>query len=500
MAPWFELSQTSALLGGAFGLGLFLIAPFVAKRIKDRTHPPPPWRKPSSPLATKQPPSVMKKIMSKVAMLGFPFASAAASLFLLTHSDSVMAKVPAIFASYAEASIRAVLPIHPKNLLDAFEFGRLVEQIKANSSPVVEILANATRLAGRTVSSVAEVLAVESTITEMTNGKSIITRVLGAFSLVNIVWFASICGILMFASPFLYLIAKPVVEAVSKAVTWLFINVLLPLGKALMPVYEPLIYLIGLLIQIEALRYPRDEYTMAGPMIALTGVGVQLLGWFYSVYYHSTGGGDVDQFICITSLLFSVMAGPAAILHQSSMLGYVSVSAFCSFLGFMGAADMFGFVIGFDNYRRTLQTLYGTGLLNFVHVMFRWSGSDGVAMIGPYNVLQPFQSAINVYSVAVYLLALMVMAGRHKGWLIGFGANVIGLIVTGTVLDLPAMRNTALTYAGLCGWMLACVNWPRDGGAKIAYAMGLSVAGYAFSLWLSRNPIYVATLMNPSLV
>merc|ERR1719498_311276 len=121
-------------------------------------------------------------------------------------------------------TIRQVLPPHPENMADAFKLGEynyIVQQLEndienqiQNDIRIQEILANATKLVEREKMLTSEELhGVYGRILEIESHISVITRVKGFFSFVNILWLGSILGITISFGPFIYHSLKPLQRA-----------------------------------------------------------------------------------------------------------------------------------------------------------------------------------------------------------------------------------------------------------------------------------------------
>lgn len=433
--------------------------------------------------------SLFRKIVTVARWFAAPVATVAASWCLALRPKWFLDNIPSLFSSYA-GSLKRVLPLHPTNLKDAFDLGAAYHSLLQGK--LEEALAAAAKIAGRAVTR-AELEALPKLIEDMVNEKSTIGKILGAFSIVNMVWFVSIVGLGVFVGPFLYYVLSPLREILYKFSVFLF-NKIIALGKILLPLGEPLLYTLSFLVLVEAHRYAEvngdDPYTMTGVMTAVTSIAALLLSWGSTTAFNSTGGGDKELFMTITSTLATLYCIPTAVTHQSKFIGYIAMTFCAMALKFSAYSTGLCTMIGFHSYRDLMKAAFGCGSLMVFNFVLKAVGVDS-------RWLQPFQSAVGVLGTSVYLLALDInmYVSRDSLATIWNLINIGGLIVAGELLQMHGMANVGKTYAGLFLFTLFCKAHPTRGDGMVVWWFAFFGILYGGSLFLSRNPQYLAAVM-----
>lgn len=431
-------------------------------------------------------------VVVKVARwLTCPIATSAAAWTLLHHPAEFMSVLPAVFSSYAGAALNKVLPVHPKNFHEAFQLGQVLERIDAAASSSAEAankiiedaLALATQIAGRNVT-LADLRAVPAELKLWAESRSTTQRILAAFSLINIIWGISILGLTLTVSPFLYFIAEPVCRVIIK----LWSDIVIPILIALKPAYEPLMYAVSFFVLVESARYPRDDpYSMAGTFTALSGIAGVMLSWGYTTYLNSKGGGDAETWASLATALLVAVSAPMAILHQSKLIGYVTVCSFMGLIGFCGFATRCCLMIGFESRNAAARAAATCLVLVLINASAR-----ALQLQGPY--LKPFESAINCVATSVYFLALDILStwGDNRATYF-FIANLASMMVLGTWLGQEGMTNSAKAWSVILGLSMYGSHPPK-GGIIVVWSFSLFAILYGVSLYFSRNPALIAQL------
>ena len=141
-------------------------------------------------------------------------------------------KIPSLLFRGHTDTLETVLPIHPKTMTQAWLLGQLDGKLQLweenNQVLVLEDLLNkAQEIVGRSVN-VNQIHDIGITIlcylflillgkiiAEMEEERGLVQRVLGFFSFINIIWFFSICGILVACSNLIRVVGGVVVTVQS---------------------------------------------------------------------------------------------------------------------------------------------------------------------------------------------------------------------------------------------------------------------------------------------
>ena len=426
------------------------------------------------------------KLAAAAKMLLCPSVAVGALWYVATHPTAVLKAVPALFSAYGKG-LDSVLPVYAKNVHHAFQLGeahKVFADADGKPAAVAAALKMASDLLSRAVTA-AEMARFPEAMRLQASEASMASKVLGAFSIVNIVWFLSICGLSVLLLPFLYQLLAPL----RKLIWSLWQDVVYPFLLWCRPAYEPLMYALTLLIAVESARYPRgpiDGVSMTGTMVALTACALFCSSWAYSTYLHSTGGGNRRLWLGLSGILLAGAAAPLAILHQSSLLGYVAVVSVMSALGFTAFGAPLCLFIGFESSEQAIQVAAACLFLTLGNATAKALGVES-------TFLAPFASAVASYGTAVYFLALSILTfggyrfSKHFGELV-YAANLAAYVVVGEMAGIPGMANAAKVWGMIELFVKYCDYCPKSGGALIV--SGFTGCGilYAMSLYLSTHP------------
>jgi hypothetical protein len=432
--------------------------------------------------------------------LSAPIAASSAALVLALESKPILARLPSLLTFYG-ASLLKVLPLHPRSIQDAFELGiayRAYMSANGAEAAVAEALQLAAKIAKRPVT-VAELVALPMVIDDLMNERGIISRVLSAFSIINILWFIAILGISVTVGPFLYYILEPIRRHLLAASKWLY-EQLVRLAKWAIPLYEPLSYVLSLLVLVESARFAdataNDAYSMTGSMLGATSIAMFVLSWIYTTVKNSHGGGDKELYLTVSWLVGASFCIPAAKIHQSSLLGYAAVGCVVSALRFSAFSRGLTVFIGFESRQALVRATCACGAMTAACVAVKLVQTEGhSAAHSPWLV--PFHSAASIVGSTVYLLGLDINCFRNTARSHAFYiANLAAFIIAGEVLHMPGLANVGKTFFGLLLLTVYCEAMPdgRDGSA-IVWVFFLFAFIYGFSMFLSTRPELVGACL-----
>lgn len=398
-----------------------------------------------------------------------------------------------------------VLPPHPKTRGQAFDLGRqasLFEEYGCTNSTSIEEQPERCRMllqrAGTAVGKgeplqPSQLLGARAFITELEAQKSIVDRVTGFFSFVNIVWMVSIIGILLTVGPCLAYLIGPFLAKLASA---LIEHVIAPVATYLHRVgfLEFLAFMLALGFSVQGSRYPAGQAD-AAKMVALTGGLSFVPCWAYSTALHSTGGGNKNAFFTLSCSLLAAVLVPLALIHSSSLIGFLAVFSVYGALGFVAFAACGGFVIGFDSEDSAHRCLVASVVLVAVFAAMRIIGVDP-------QVLQPFATGAMVLGNVMYFLALLINSSkwRCRGSSYGarqalMGGSLLLAIFVGSVFAMPAMTNTAITFMVLWGMEKETeVKWS---GFAIVVLFANFVALYFIAHYLNTHPELIMSMFDP---
>lgn len=155
---------------------------------------------------------------------------------------------------------------------------------------------------------------------------SLAGKVSGFFTFINIIWFIATLIIIL-------------------AIGGLFALYIIPFLMHLPTVLLELLVWAACFGLIVAGKYFSPS---VGSFIALPGCLGLVGAYTFTLKVHAKGGGDVKLALKIASILCSVVWGITAIWYDSSMIGFMTVGALESLLGFVAMSVPFCYMIGFQ--------------------------------------------------------------------------------------------------------------------------------------------------------
>jgi len=371
-----------------------------------------------------------------------------------------------------ESSADKIVPIHPKNLRQSFQFGRLSAQCFIGVCPP-SALKEAANISGRDNVTSKQLLAIEALVEELDSKSSLIDTLSGVMSFINVVWFFSIVGIVATVIPVMHKLFGDIISKVALALGRMLYSCFRPILMWLandLPkfcheygVFEAALYLTCLSLINTAAAYPVHQVS-AARMVALTGALGFLPALFYSAKLHEPpviylGNSRSPKYkvdaasICCAFAALELI--PLTLVFDSNLMGFFAVSFFYQMIGFGVSCFGFGFSIGFDSLKSLERCCITSKIMLITYAIFLVNG------LAKKHIVRPFALGIMVWGSVVYFLALLIISGRwHCG---GFGKkyNMINLLMVssialysflGFVWHAPALSNTAITFLVL--WLM----------------------------------------------
>lgn len=441
--------------------------------------------------------------------LACPVTYVLAQWCLFANPDFVISHYPALWETGGKG-VDEVLPAHPKTRLQAFELGHTIgifeemgcnasvtgwlgRQSVTNQQKCANLLQRAAQVVGAADPLTAEQLAgFRKLLVELDAQKSIVDRVAGFFNFVNIMWMVSIIGVLMTVGPCFAFIAGPVLLRLA---TSFYHRILKPSALFLhrWGVFEVAAYALAFAFSAQGCRYTQTQAQPA-MMVALTGGLAFMPCWVYSTGMHATGSGDKDKFFMVSCALLVMDLMPLAILHDSSLIGFLTVLALYGCLGFFFAAFGFGFMIGFSSDSALQRCVAASVWLVLFFSSCRILGLDP-------KYVHPFATGAMCLGNVMYFLAMLILSSQwrcsRREYTMKQIAMIISLIVAlfvGFVFAMPAMSNTATTFLVL--WLMEKEMEIRWGGASIVVLFLNFVALYFIALYLHTHPEYIVAMFD----
>jgi hypothetical protein len=235
-------------------------------------------------------------------------------------------------------------------------------------------------------------------------------------------------------------------------------------------IMEPMLYATSVYVSYMSLSFFSDN-NMLGVLCALFSLSLFSMSWIYSLYRHdivtyqfpedalvtSCITGYISRFLQSSSdieiykhiqkqtdkikftsyILISLYCAFLALIHQSSLIGYISVYTLFQTFGFRAFGGDGFIVMGYDEKYQVYQTS-GLCLSTFIlYYVLQYIGLD-------FSYLRPFESAVHVLGTTFYLFNFK-LEREYKYKLIYF-LNIIACWIFGNYSNQNGMTNTAIVF------------------------------------------------------
>jgi hypothetical protein len=406
------------------------------------------------------------------------------------------ALLPALWhvqASQPTRSVDALIALLPRSAYAAFKVGRLVEKLQNPSVSDVDVLREAREHFQREVNG-HELREVERALFEADSQVSLMTRLRGAVSFVNVMWFVSIVGLAVTLWPALSVVGG---ELLRKLSAW-FVARVLPALRYLhsIGVFEILAYAACLVIVSQAARYPKESGS-PGSFVALTAAAFSFLAFHYTLTLFVTNDEDKNLGLFFNGFAAAVLT-PLAIVHDSTLVGFFGVWALLGCLGFSVVSSGLCYSVGFESEDALARVAASSAVLVVAFVSAR------LLQCSRLIPLRPFGPGVMILGTCTYFLAFLIessgmmrtvgsgMYVRMQVW------TVVSLILAqgvGRVCGLQSLSNCSATFGALyIVEKLAELPW----GAWDIVGMFLGFALlYAAATFLRSHPTFLLRMLDP---
>eukprot|EP00239_Pterosperma_sp_CCMP1384_P005509 CAMPEP_0197845808 /NCGR_PEP_ID=MMETSP1438-20131217/2680_1 /TAXON_ID=1461541 /ORGANISM="Pterosperma sp., Strain CCMP1384" /LENGTH=475 /DNA_ID=CAMNT_0043457237 /DNA_START=515 /DNA_END=1942 /DNA_ORIENTATION=- len=442
-----------------------------------------------------------------VMWLGCPGAFSLICWLMALHPERVLALLPDpgkwwLLGSVPRADRLSLKELVPKTTRQAFELGRLVEELrglpedveeeeKDDDDDVQELLKRAQLLLDSSSMLTRENLLIDlpEAVVQADNISSRLSRLIGAFSVVNLAGLLAIVGICISIGPTMYQVAQPLVEFLVANFFDVVVPILMKLWRVLEPLYEPIVWSLMLYIVAAAARFPSTEG--ANRQIAILGAALAPLAFSLSTTIHvpETTSTSPATFTVIVSTWALSYLSPLAVAYESQLMGFMAVAACYSALGFGVAPIAGGFVVGWDSQDQLVNSALASMWTLTGFFAIQSSGLDS-------KWIKPFKSGASVFGGIVLGLAGLIWSSGLDPVRNGvfFGGAVLTTFY-GAYLKATGLQNTGITFFVL--WAIEkCWELSFDSVGPYPLILGTSVALYQATLFLRTRPDILASFFD----
>jgi hypothetical protein len=407
-------------------------------------------------------------------------------------------------------NFRQAAPFHPATLTQAWELGYLKAQIdqltnEATQFEIESLLRTAAEIVGRdpeinpvTLKAFSEAPTV---LREIELSKGLITRLLGFFSFVNIIWMVAILGITISVGPTIYIALKPLRKYMMGTFKRLFFSVILPVIRVCHEwgVFEASAWCVTIGFMLDALRIQSPEVSF---LISLTGIGLAIPCTVYSTVIHagsiikelSTQARDrlvtLDIFLALT---------PVAIYYQSSLCGFFVVAAIYHQIGFSFVCLGLTYVIGFHSRQALIRVAVSSSILLACYSAFKLFCDDPTFLI-PFKLPVGIMGSLTLYLALLIFTSVHYYGSKESNYIVRqipmIVALLLGLFAGNVVVPNSGLGNTATVFLILYGIEKGTDAHYISGASPWFLMFFISVSGYFAALWFHTHPDVIASILT----
>ena len=122
--------------------------------------------------------------------------------------------------------------VNPTSLNNAWRVGYLTSELKYRApEEIPEILNTLSNILKRDIISFAELDKIPQILEDIEKGEGVVTRFMGFFTFINIIWLLAIVGITISIGPSIYVLLKPLRNLFVKFSRWIYYELILPTAR-----------------------------------------------------------------------------------------------------------------------------------------------------------------------------------------------------------------------------------------------------------------------------
>ena len=440
--------------------------------------------------------------------------------FMCFFPDKIIDKIPSImkmFTKLEKHSYKDYIPAIPKEPINIWKLSQLeyslkeIEKMYANNTnkkkeATENIIKKAKEITGDGQIN-CEILHKIPEYLEQMDKNSVLSRIKGFFSFVNLIWMIAILGVLISIVPALIYILKPL-----KALIFQFWNnILFPIIFFLYKkgFFEFLGYFISIILIADGMKVNKEW----GFFISLTGAGFIVALFFYSfksIDFHEYRGKALHKYedsysertdknkiilgILITLIFFSL-----SVNFNSKLFSFIAVIVFYYLIGFYTGCFGLCYVIGFMNDSDMYKVIATSFFLISFYIVIRWLNINN-------TIIELYRTPIQIFGALTYFLGLLIIASSYYNKLslsyvqrqILFIGSLFVFLLFGFLFNLPSLTNTTYVFGVLFLMEKTVEIFKKIKGNIWVLILLLSASLWFFSLYLHRHSEIIISIMKGS--
>ena len=450
-----------------------------------------------------------------------PILSTAFIILMCFFPDKIIDKLPSImkmFTKLEKHSYKDYIPAIPKEPINIWKLSQLEYSLKEieikylndsnNKSEAIEdIIKKAKEITGDGLMN-SEILHKMPEYLEQMDKNSIISRIKGFFSFVNIIWMIAILGVIISIVPAIIYFLQPL-----KALLYRFWNtILFPIIIFLYEkrIFEFLGYIISILLIADGMKVNKEW----GFFISFTGAGFIIALFFYTFksiistdyerlavhkYEDKNYSEKSDKNKIILGILIGLIFFSLSVFFNSKLFSFMATMVFYYLIGFYTGCFGLCYVIGFlkdsDMYKVITTSFF---LISF-YIVIKYLNINN-------KIIELYRSPIQIFGALTYFLGLLIIASSNYDKLslsftqrqILYVCSLLIFLFFGLFFNLPSLTNTTYVFGVLFLMEKTIEIFQKIKGNIWVLILLLSASLWFFSLYLHKHSEIIISIMKGS--
>ena len=455
---------------------------------------------------------------SKFFMYLVPILSTFIISLMSLFPEKIVYKFPSViklFTNLEKNSFKDYIPAIPTDPLSIWKLSQLeysLKEIEKNYSndlnkkkELTEKLINqAIKIAG-TGKMNAEILHKLPKYLEDIEKNSVLSRIKGFFSFVNLIWMIAILGILISIGPVLLLLIDPFLDMLML----LWNNTILPIIIFLHKngFFEFLGNLVSIILIADGMKVNKEW----GFFISLTGAGFMFLLFIYSLEYKFNNyyglefsrnkkySKKIDKQKVIIGILTGIIFFSLSLVFNSKLLSFLTTTDFYFLIGFYTGCFGLCYFVGFLNKSDMYRVVSTSFCLMIFYIILRCLNINN-------QIIELYRSPIQIFGALTYFLGLLIISSLYFDEInltyiqrqIIFIISLILVIFSGLIFNMPSLTNTTYVFGVLYLMEKTVEIFHKIEGNIYVLILILSIALWIFSLHLHKHSEIIISIMNGS--